>query len=70
MQNCIIADSHICAGGVAEEGPCRVRHHFVFRLFLALCFYQGDSGGSLIAQDRDLQGWAAVGLVSYQPGRR
>ena len=31
---------------------------------------QGDSGGSLIAQDRDLQGWTAVGLVSYQPGRR
>jgi len=53
IQNCIIADSHICAGGVAAKGPCR-----------------GDSGGSLIAQDKDLQGWAAVGLVSYQPGRR
>lgn len=53
VQNCIIADNHICAGGVASKGPCR-----------------GDSGGALIAQDRDLQGWAAVGLVSYQPGRR
>jgi len=53
IQNCIIADSHICAGGVAGKGPCR-----------------GDSGGSLIVQDRDLQGWTAVGLVSYQPGRR
>ena len=43
--------------------------------YIHLCSYyksslQGDSGGSLIAQDRDLQGWTAVGLVSYQPGRR
>ena len=30
---------------------------------------QGDSGGALLAQDRDLAGWSAVGLVSYQPGR-
>ena len=27
-----------------------------------------DSGGALVAQDNDLQGWSAVGLVSYQPG--
>jgi len=53
IQNCVIAESHICAGGLSDRGPCR-----------------GDSGGSLIAQDRDLSGWAAVGLVSYQPGSR
>ena len=29
---------------------------------------RGDSGGALVAQDNDLQGWSAVGLVSYQPG--
>ena len=39
VQNCIIADSHICAGGVAERGPCRVSNGLVvFRLFLALFF--------------------------------
>ena len=29
---------------------------------------QGDSGGALLAQDRELLGWSAVGIVSYQPG--
>lgn len=29
---------------------------------------QGDSGGALMAQDRQLLGWSAVGIVSYQPG--
>lgn len=29
---------------------------------------QGDSGGALLAQDRQLLGWSAVGIVSYQPG--
>ena len=24
IQNCIIADSHICAGGIVGKGPCRV----------------------------------------------
>lgn len=52
IQNCIIADNHICAGGLGGKGPCK-----------------GDSGGALLAQDRDLAGWSAVGLVSYQPGR-
>ena len=33
-------------------------------------YSQGDSGGALLAQDKELQGWAAVGLVSYQPGIR
>jgi len=51
IQNCVITDTKICAGGVPDRGPCR-----------------GDSGGALVAQDNDLQGWAAVGLVSYQPG--
>ena len=51
IQNCVITDTKICAGGVPDRGPCR-----------------GDSGGALVAQDDDLQGWAAVGLVSYQPG--
>jgi len=51
IQNCIIAENHICAGGMSGRGPCR-----------------GDSGGALLAQDRDLQGWSAIGLVSYQPG--
>ena len=51
IQNCVITDTKICAGGVPDRGPCR-----------------GDSGGALVAQDDDLQGWSAVGLVSYQPG--
>merc|ERR1711936_950548 len=51
IQNCVITDTKICAGGVPDRGPCR-----------------GDSGGALVAQDNDLQGWSAVGLVSYQPG--
>jgi len=51
VQNCIIADNHICAGGMSGKGPCR-----------------GDSGGALLAQDRELLGWSAVGIVSYQPG--
>jgi len=51
VQNCIIADNHICAGGMSGKGPCR-----------------GDSGGALMAQDRQLLGWSAVGIVSYQPG--
>ena len=25
LQNCIIADNHICAGGLSGKGPCRVR---------------------------------------------
>ena len=24
VQNCIIADNHICAGGLSGKGPCRV----------------------------------------------
>ena len=24
VQNCIIADNHICAGGMSGKGPCRV----------------------------------------------
>ena len=24
IQNCIIADNHICAGGMSGMGPCRV----------------------------------------------
>ena len=24
IQNCIIADNHICAGGMSGKGPCRV----------------------------------------------
>ena len=51
IQNCVITDTKICAGGVPDQGPCR-----------------GDSGGALVAQDNDAQGWSAVGLVSYQPG--
>ena len=31
-------------------------------------YSQGDSGGALLAQDRQLLGWSAVGIVSYQPG--
>ena len=31
-------------------------------------YSQGDSGGALLAQDRELLGWSAVGIVSYQPG--
>ena len=42
IQNCVITDTKICAGGVPDRGPCR-----------------GDSGGALVAQDNDLQGWAA-----------
>jgi len=51
LQNCIIPDNAICAGGMGGRGPCR-----------------GDSGGALLAQDRELQGWSAIGIVSYQPG--
>jgi len=29
---------------------------------------QGDSGGALMVNDDDLQGWSVAGLVSYQPG--
>ena len=36
--------------------------------FLLTPHSQGDSGGALLAQDRDLLGWSAVGIVSYQPG--
>ena len=57
------------------QGVCLDRDHAGSLSYNHLCSHyksslQGDSGGSLIAQDRDLQGWTAVGLVSYQPGRR
>ena len=25
IQNCIIADNHICAGGLGGKGPCKVK---------------------------------------------
>ena len=84
VQNCIIADNHICAGGMSGKGPCRVSIRNVFTMsalykailamyykrnsFLLTPHSQGDSGGALLAQDRDLLGWSAVGIVSYQPG--
>ena len=81
VQNCIIADNHICAGGMSGKGPCRVSTlnrslHFIHFITLFACHVlqtvflhsQGDSGGALLAQDRQLLGWSAVGIVSYQPG--
>ena len=26
IQNCIIADNHICAGGLGGKGPCKVKN--------------------------------------------
>ena len=47
------------------RSPC----FLVFSLYLTLLVWcQGDSGGALLAQDRELLGWSAVGIVSYQPG--
>ena len=69
IQNCIIADNHICAGGLGGKGPCKARTRGDDRIHGIMSDVQGDSGGALLAQDRALSGWSAVGLVSYQPGR-
>ena len=89
IQNCVITDTKICAGGVPDRGPCRGDSGSTFAIpCLPFIWVQRqvipeikiskqrssswvtnyDSGGALVAQDNDLQGWAAVGLVSYQPG--
>ena len=68
VQNCIIADNHLCAGGFDGKGPCRVSCLWFVRTKFIFLSLKGDSGGALLAQDRKLQGWSAIGIVSYQPG--